>query len=360
VRQLEDLYQRGIKFFFVSDDTFTMKKDRVIEICRNIIRKDMKITWVAISRVNYVDEEMLCWMRKAGCTQISYGVESGSEKIRNILNKKIRTEDIRRAFHVTTLYGILARAYFIYGSPGETWQTIQETIRLIHEIRPLSTIFYILDVFPGTRLYEEFQRRTGLNEDVWLQRIEDIMYFEADPALSAEMILSFGNTLRSDYYRHLPEFADTIQLIEREDLYESHADFLSRLAMTFSHGEYASNEAIPRKDEVAERLYQRSLRYFPNDRAFLGLGIIAQKRRAYAESVQILAEGVRLFPENESLALCLGISYMNLQQFGKALQCFLTFPHSKDTIRYAALCYRATGEEEKEAEMIKKWEAMNR
>jgi radical SAM superfamily enzyme YgiQ (UPF0313 family) len=121
-----------------------MRKDRVVEICKKIIEKDLKITWFAISRVNFVDEEMLYWMRKAGCVQISYGVESGSEEIRKVLNKNIRTDDIKRAFALTTKYGILSRAYFIYGSPGENYETIQETIDLIHEIKPLSTIFYIL------------------------------------------------------------------------------------------------------------------------------------------------------------------------------------------------------------------------
>ena len=59
----------------------------------------------AISRVNCVDEEMLFWLRKAGCIQISYGVESGSERIRDFLNKNIATADIKKAFHLTRSYG---------------------------------------------------------------------------------------------------------------------------------------------------------------------------------------------------------------------------------------------------------------
>ena len=63
---MEQLYRKGVSFFYVSDDTFTMKKDRVIQICKKIIERQLNITWVAISRVNYVNEEMLSWMRKAG------------------------------------------------------------------------------------------------------------------------------------------------------------------------------------------------------------------------------------------------------------------------------------------------------
>jgi tetratricopeptide (TPR) repeat protein len=284
---------------------------------------------------------MLYWMRKAGCIQISYGVESGSEKIRAMLNKNITTDDIKRAFAMTIRYGILARAYFIYGSPGENGKTIQETIDLIHEIKPLSAIFYILDVFPGTALYEEFQRKTKAGDDIWLERIEDIMYFETDPMLSQDMILAFGQKLRSNYYRHLPGFVDAIHLVDEEDLYENHADFLSRLAMTFTHGEYALIEAIPGKEEVAQRLYERSLSYVPNQRAYLGLGIIRQKQRRYEDSVRILSEGVMQFPEDESLSICLGISYMNLGRYKEALKCLQQFSNSQTVLPYIAACHRA-------------------
>jgi radical SAM superfamily enzyme YgiQ (UPF0313 family) len=356
VENIEQLYRKGITFFFVSDDTFTMRKDRVIQICRKIIEKDLKITWFAIARVTHVDEEILYWMRKAGCIQISYGVESGSEKIREVLNKNIKTKDIKKAFAMTTQYGILSRAYFIYGSHGESWKTIQETINLIHEIKPMSIIFYILDIFPGTALYEDFKRRTKLNDDVWLQRIEDIMYFETDSQLTKDLILAFGQKLRTDYHRHLPEFVRAIQLLDRKDLYESHADFLSRLAMTFTHGDYSAIEAIPEKEEIAQWLFEKSLGYHPNARAYLGLGIIKQKGKKYEESIRILSEGMNLFPNNEHIALCLGISHMNLRQYRDALKCFLGLPDSHQSLQYAAACYQAIGDSENEADVMKKME----
>jgi anaerobic magnesium-protoporphyrin IX monomethyl ester cyclase len=295
---------------------------------------------------------MIYWMRKAGCIQISYGVESGSEKIRKLLNKNIRTDDIRNAFALTVAYGILARAYFIYGAPGESGETIQETIDLIHEIRPLSIIFYILDIFPGTALYRDFKRRMKTGDDIWLKKIEDIMYFESDPQLSEDMILAFGQKLRSDYYRSLPGFADALRLIDKNDLYESHADFLSRLAMTFSHGDYSSIGAIPDKEGIALRLYERALSYHHNQRAYLGLGIIKQKRGEYEESARILSEGMEHFPESESIATCLGISYMNLGRYQEALDCYGRFPDSPEVLKYTAACYRALGDPDKESSVL--------
>ena len=200
--------KEALRFFYFSDDTFLINKKRVIDICKEIIERDIKISWFAISRVDLVDEEVLRWMRLAGCTQISYGVESGSEKIRDFLNKNIQTEDIKKAFQLTTRYGILARAYFIYGSPGETMDTIQETIDLIRDIKPLGAIFYLLDIFPGTTLYDIFLKQSGQTDDIWLQKIEDILYFETDPRLTEEMIFAFGRELRSAFHKALPGFAD--------------------------------------------------------------------------------------------------------------------------------------------------------
>lgn len=340
VRQLEQLYQKGVSFFYISDDTFTMRADRVIDICRIIIEKKLAITWYAISRVNFISEEMLYWMRKAGCIQISFGVESGSEKIRNTLNKNMKNDDIKTAFALTRKYGILPRAYFIYGNPGETNETIRETVELMIEIKPLGAIFYILDIFPGTALHDDFQKKSGLSDDIWLERIEDIMYFETDRRLSRDMILDFGRRLRGAFYSKLPYFADDIELVDREDLYEFHADFLSRLAMTFSHGDYAHIETIPRKDEIAERLYTRSLSYAPNQRAYLGIGSMKQRQKQYEQSIRILREGMMHFPENDQIALCCGISYMCLGQYEKAQDCFNTFPNSPAMEPYREHCSR--------------------
>jgi radical SAM superfamily enzyme YgiQ (UPF0313 family) len=358
VDQLERLSRKGIQFFYFSDDTFTANKRRAVEVCRKIIDKKLDITWHAISRVDHVSEHVLYWMRKAGCIQISYGVESGSRKIRKYLSKNISSEKIHSAFALTQKYGIMARAYFIYGAPQESRQTIQETIDLINAIKPLSAIFYILDIFPGTALYEDFKKRLNATDDIWLNRIEDIMYFETDPALTREMILAFGQKLRSSYFENLPRFAETIQLIDDEDLYPQHSQFLSRLAMTFDHGDYSAIDDIEHKDRLVEKLYRQSLNYYPNAEACLGLGILYQKRGAQQEAVDILLHGLSHFPNDSRLNICLGVSLMNLAQYDHALARFLEFPDQKDAVQFAARCYEALGHKEKATLFMDKYKTM--
>jgi anaerobic magnesium-protoporphyrin IX monomethyl ester cyclase len=155
---------------------------------------------------------------------------------------------------------------------------------LMHAIKPLSAIFYILDLFPGTRLYTASMERLKLSDDIWLERVEDILYFEKDPLLNREMILDFGKRLREDFYRHLPAFVDCLELIQDPAFNRLHADFYSRLAMTFSHGDYARLESINAPRAIAENLYKKALQYHADHRAFLGLGMLFQQQRKFDDA----------------------------------------------------------------------------
>jgi radical SAM superfamily enzyme YgiQ (UPF0313 family) len=343
VEQLAALRQRGRRFFFVSDDTFTLNRRRVIEVCRRILQRKLDISWAAISRVDAVEEEVLAWMRRAGCIQISYGVESGSPEIRRRLNKTISEGQIHEAFRLTQRYGIMARAYFIYGCPGETRETIQQTVDLMLAIQPLGAVFYILDLFPGTALYEDFKRRCNVTDDIWLERTEDIMYFETDPHLSVDLILESGRKLRESFYRNLPGFVEALDLIGDRAFHPLHADFFSRLAMTFDQGDYARIDAIPNKPQLAQTLYRRALSYHPDARAYLGLGILDQKAGRYGRSLQPLEEGLSHFPDDEPLRICRAVSRMNLGRFPDALADLAHCPNHPDASRLAAACRKAMG-----------------
>jgi anaerobic magnesium-protoporphyrin IX monomethyl ester cyclase len=340
VTQLVRLREKGVTFFYVSDDTFTLKRELVIDICRRIIERRLDIAWAAISRVDCVDEELLQWMRRAGCTQVSYGVESGSRRIRDLYHKDISDAAIRRAFELTVRYGMMARAYFIYGAPGESDQTIDESLALIRRIRPLAAIFYILDLFPGTALYEEFKTRTGLTDEIWLDRVEDMLYCETDETLSAKRVIGFGRRLREGYFSLLPEFAEQIELADIPDLYPLHADFLSRLGLTFSHGDYAENPLVEKNLATAVMLFKRSLDYHPDHRAFWGLGLVCQHQCRFDESIVVLQQGIEHHQESVDLRLALANSLIRLARYEEARTCLEGFAAHPQAVEQIVRCCR--------------------
>jgi hypothetical protein len=286
---------------------------------------------------------MLFWMRKAGCIQISYGVESGAPDIRRRLRKDISDEQIERAFGLTIAHGIMARAYIIYGAPGESWETIEQTLALIRRIKPLSAIFYILDIFPGTELYEAYKRRCGVDDDIWLQPIEDLLYFESDPVLDRETVLAFGRHLRSTYHAMLPRIAVQIELNDHPDLLAEHADFLSRLAMTFSHGDYARLQGTTPVLETAAVLYRRSLSLHPDHRAFWGLALVRQQQKDHAGAERTLLSGLEHFPRSRELNLCLGIAYARAGRHREALTHLSPFEGSPEAMPHIQRCRHALG-----------------
>lgn len=354
VDQLELLAQRGTSFFFVSDDTFTLKPRLVIAVCHEIIHRGLNITWQAISKVNAVSADMLYWMRKAGCMQISYGVESGSPTIRRALCKDIDEDQIRRAFELTTAHGILPRAYFIYGAPGENAETVEESLALIDRIKPLSAIFYILDIFPGTALYEDYCRRTGANDDIWLQRIEDILYFVTDSQLDGDSVRTFGQRLRSGFARRLPQFALNIRLRDDPSLVAAQADFLSRLGLTFSHGDYAGLDCRPSPLEVAVRLFERALAIHPDHRAFWGLALVCQRMGERRRCRDILQTGLGHFPRSPNLNICMASVLMQEAQFEAALDHLLPFETNPEASPYIVQCYRNLGRHREAADYLKR------
>lgn len=338
ITEIQTLVQKGITHFFISDDTFTMDRDRVIALCRLIREKVPGITWNAISRVDYINEDLIQAMRIAGCIQISYGVESGSEKIRKTLGKPVARGQIVRTFKLTTSYGILPRAYFIYGSPGETDQTIKDSINLMQEIKPLAGVFYMLVIFPGTHLYNHAVSKRLINDDVWNEPIEDLPWFEIDTGLSFEKVSEFGEQLRNSFYSSLNNFAQSIDLVDKKELYPYHADFLSRLAMTFSHGEYASDARITNQEETAALLFQKALSFSPDARAFLGLAMLFQKQRNFQSAMDILGKGLGHYRNNQDLITCMGVCQMNMGQFQNALASFESLGPSSQTQYYINIC----------------------
>jgi len=148
---------REIHFY---DDDFTMDMRRVEEICEEILRRKIKISWSCTTRVNLVNESLLNKMKQAGCWLIAYGVESGNQKILDTVNKGIAIKQIETAFELTRKIGIGTLAYLMVGLPGETKKTIKETISLAKKIKPNFVSWGILVIYPGSEFFRAVQNGT--------------------------------------------------------------------------------------------------------------------------------------------------------------------------------------------------------
>jgi tetratricopeptide (TPR) repeat protein len=245
---------------------------------------------------------------------------------------------------MTVRTGIMARAYFIYGAPGESEQTIDDTLSLMARIRPLAAIFYILDLFPGTELYAAYKAKNNVTDDIWLDRIEDLLYVDTDAALSRERVLAFGRRLREGYFSRLPEYAGSIELADDPELFPLHADFLSRLALTFSHGDYATNPLIPDALQTAVALFERALEYHPDHRAFWGLGLVYQHQGRVAESIAILENGLRHHAASHEMAVALANSLIRQNRIAEARERLTPFADHGQAMELIVRCCRLMGD----------------
>lgn len=169
MKQMLELYNTyGIRHICFEDDTFVTFKSRLKDLCERLIGMKLDLSWSCLGRVNHVDADSLSLMRRAGCWQISYGIESGNQDILKGIRKNTTLEQIRQAIAMTRRAGILTKGFFIVGHPGETRETLQQTEDFALEL-PLQDISVtMLTPFPGTEIYERAEEFGTFDRD-WQQ-----------------------------------------------------------------------------------------------------------------------------------------------------------------------------------------------
>lgn len=150
------------KYIAFSDDTFTLSKRRVIEICDEIIKRNLDIKWSCSSRVDTISKELLEKMKKAGCSAIYYGVESASQRVLNYYKKRINLDRVKEAVKLTKKVGMETICSFIIGSPYETKEDMKETLKFALKLNPDYAQFSILTPYPGTDIYQEAKEKNLL------------------------------------------------------------------------------------------------------------------------------------------------------------------------------------------------------
>ncbi|NTU54864.1 MAG: radical SAM protein [Anaerolineales bacterium] len=149
------LKKLGINNIHMYADLFTVNRDQVIELCKLMIEENIQLKWTCNSRVDFVDEEMLTLMGKAGCRLISWGIESGNEQILKHARKGAYPDKAERALRWAKQAGIMNWGYFIIGLPGETEDTIKETIAFAKKLPLDIALFHVAAPYPGTPFFFE-------------------------------------------------------------------------------------------------------------------------------------------------------------------------------------------------------------
>jgi len=173
VDELEACVDLGIREIYFVDDTFNITNKRVIELCDEIIRRKVKISWTVRMRVKGLDVPLLSKMKEAGCSRIQLGVEQGTEEGLLRLKKDVTSREIEHAFACAREVGVRTVAYFMIGTPVErTRQDVLDTIDYSIRLNPDFVMYNILTPFPKTTLFDEGLRDGVLDYAPWQRFME--------------------------------------------------------------------------------------------------------------------------------------------------------------------------------------------
>lgn len=173
VEELRHLVDLGVDDLFFVDDTITIQKKRVHEICRLIIQSGIKVSYKISSRVDTVTPELLDDLAKSGCYRIHYGVETATPRLMKYMEKGTTPEKVEKAFRMTKEAGIQTLAYMMIGIPTETYEEMQDTVDFAISLGADYAQFSICTPYPKTELYDSLLRDGTIKSDYWQKFVEN-------------------------------------------------------------------------------------------------------------------------------------------------------------------------------------------
>jgi anaerobic magnesium-protoporphyrin IX monomethyl ester cyclase len=165
--EIEGLHSRGVKGFLFRDQSFVMSRRHATDICKEIIRRKLEIAWFCEARADQISVEILEIMKKAGCKQIHYGVETGDPDLIKQGKPHTDLDTIRKAFQLTKRAELFTTAHVILGWPYETIRSLEQTARFIEEINPDDVNWSMLTPYPGTPLRKIAEENNLILTDDW-------------------------------------------------------------------------------------------------------------------------------------------------------------------------------------------------
>ncbi len=173
VAEIEELVEMGVDDLFFVDDTITIDKKNVLEICDLIVKRNIKIHFKISARVDTINKEVIAALKKAGCYRIHYGIESASPKHLKYLQKGQTPEKVERACKMTRDAGLGFFAYMMIGIPHETKEEMFETVDFAKKLKPDYAQFSICTPYPKVELYYQMIQEGIVPEDYWQEFAEN-------------------------------------------------------------------------------------------------------------------------------------------------------------------------------------------
>lgn len=168
MEEIEDIINMGFHFIQIQDDTFSYNKKRIGKICEEIIKNGIDIKWGCETRVDFLDRGLISLMKRAGCTNVQFGVESGSERIRNeVIGKNLSSTTIKKTTKNLKDVGIETTAYFMFGHPTETYDEMKKTTELAKNLNLDYTDFHLAVPIPGSKLFEIACKEGKIKKNIW-------------------------------------------------------------------------------------------------------------------------------------------------------------------------------------------------
>jgi anaerobic magnesium-protoporphyrin IX monomethyl ester cyclase len=167
VDEISACLKLGIGEILIYDDTFTVDRQRTIDICNEIIKRKLIFLWDIRARVDTIDEEVLSKLKQAGCQRIHFGVEAGTEKILKVLKKGVTLSQIEKAFKLSREMGMETLAYFMIGAPSETKEDVYASLKFAKKIKPNYTHITIFTPYPATEIYRQALDKGIIKNDIW-------------------------------------------------------------------------------------------------------------------------------------------------------------------------------------------------
>ena len=155
VDEMESILDTCHGYYSFNDDCMTLSKKHTLGFCQEIIDRKLKVHWIASTRANTLDEETAKALSRAGCTDLYFGVESGSERIRNsVIKKKVTDEQIAKAVALCRKHKILSNLFLMVGFPGETKEDMQKTVTIGSKVKADVVGIHITMPLPGTEIFQ--------------------------------------------------------------------------------------------------------------------------------------------------------------------------------------------------------------